>query len=281
MRKIAHLSDLHFGATDPVILPALTSTIRAADPDVIVVSGDLTQRARNREFEAAGNFLATLAYPRIVVPGNHDVPLYNIFMRAFHPLSRYRRYFGEELTPFHADDEIAIVGVNTARSMTFKDGRINREQVSRICERLQSLGEDITKIIVTHHPFEGTQAQDRHGLVGRATMAMAGFSSCRIDLILSGHLHASRIGLSASRYDLDGYSALLIQAGTATSTRRREEPNSFNLISITRPHITVERWTWDSGRGAFAVSTANHFLKTDEEWSSAADVEGRAGRHYL
>ena len=144
MRTIAHLSDLHFGRTDEAVLPALIDTIREAKPDVVVVSGDLTQRARRREFRAARDFLSMLAFSQVIVPGNHDVPLYNVYMRAFHPLSRFRRFFGEEVAPFLADDEIAIIGVNTARSLTFKDGRINREQVADVCRRLRPLGVRVT-----------------------------------------------------------------------------------------------------------------------------------------
>jgi 3',5'-cyclic AMP phosphodiesterase CpdA len=189
MRTIAHLSDLHFGRTDEAVLTALVDTIREAKPDVVVVSGDLTQRARRREFRAARDFLAMLAFPQVIVPGNHDVPLYNVYMRAFHPLSRFRRFFGEEVAPFLADDEIAIIGINTARSLTFKDGRVNREQVGDVCRRLRPLGERVTRIVVSHHPFHGTDARPGDGLVGRATMAMTSFAQCRIDLVLSGHLH--------------------------------------------------------------------------------------------
>lgn len=268
MRKIAHLSDLHFGRVDPSMLPTLASAIRCARPDAIVVSGDLTQRARSREFAAARDFLASLAFPQIIVPGNHDVPLYNVLMRAFHPLRRYHRFFGSEKAQFHADDEIAIVGVNTARSLTFKEGRINRDQVARVCQRFEPLRDDVTRIVVTHHPFQGT-AGDRDGLVGRADMAMAAFSRCGVDVILSGHLHAAQAHLSNSRYAHAGYSALLVQAGTATSVRRRGEPNSFNMIEVAWPRVTVEHWAWDDGRAGFAVATRDCFEKHGGEWNRA------------
>ena len=268
MRKVVHVSDLHFGQTDPVVLPALASLIREVNPDLIAVSGDLTQRARNTDFAAARDYLDSLAFPRVVVPGNHDVPLYNLFMRAFRPMTRYRKYFGAELAPFHADDEIAVVGINTARSMTFKDGRINRQQVEATCRKLHSLHEDVTRIVVTHHPFEDKGSSD--DLVGRASMAMAAFSGCRIDVILSGHLHAGGTELSATRYDLEGYSALMIQAGTATSVRRRDEPNSFNILQIERRRLAVEHWIWNDALGAFAISSTERFEKTGGEWRSAA-----------
>lgn len=268
MRKIAHLSDLHFGRTDEALLPALVETISAAKPDVVVVSGDLTQRARRREFSAARDFLARLPFPKIIVPGNHDVPLYNAYMRAFHPLSRFRRFFGEDEAPFLGDDEIAIVGVNTARSLTFKDGRINREQVTEVCRRLLPAGERVTRIVVSHHPFHGTATRPGSDLVGRATMAMAGFARCRIDLVLSGHLHTAQSALGEQHYANPGYSALLVQAGTATSIRRRGEPNSFNMIAIEQPRVSVERWNWDAGSGAFAVYARERFTKVGDAWKA-------------
>jgi 3',5'-cyclic AMP phosphodiesterase CpdA len=269
MRKIAHLSDLHFGRTDHAVIPSLVATIREAVPDVIVVSGDLTQRARRREFRAARDFLATLAFRQIIVPGNHDVPLYNVYMRAFHPLSRFRQFFGD-VSPFLADDEMAIVGVNTARSLTFKDGRINREQLEEIQRRLLPVAESVTRIVVCHHPFAGTDARPGDGLVGRATMAMAGFSRCRIDLVLSGHLHAGHSSLSGRHYAHADYSALLVQAGTATSIRRRGEPNSFNMILIDRPKVTVERWSWNAQGAAFTLSARESFAKAGAAWTAAS-----------
>jgi len=268
MRKIVHLSDLHFGSIDEAILPALVKSVRDARPNVVVVSGDLTQRARSREFRAAREFLATLPFPQVIVPGNHDVPLYNVYLRTFHPLRRFQRFFGEGVAPFLADDEIAIVGVNTARSLTFKDGRINREQVAGVCRRLLPFGEHVTRIVVTHHPFHGTDADPGDGLVGRATMAMVGFARCRIDLVLSGHLHSGRSSLGGKHYANAGYSALLVQAGTATSIRHRGESNTFNLILVDRPQVTIERWKWDGDRAAFGISARESFTKAGDAWKA-------------
>ena len=270
MRKIAHLSDLHFGAIDPLVLASLASAIRAAGPNIIVVSGDLTQRARTVEFRAARDFLATLPLPQIVVPGNHDVPLYNIGLRAFSPLGRFQRFFGTDMTPVFTDDEIAIVGVNTARAPTFKDGRINRAQVAGIGQRLLHLGPAVTRIVVTHHPFEGTLGEPHQGRVGRAAMAMAGFSASRIDLVLSGHLHAGKTGLSAQRYDLGGYGALMIQAGTASSHRRRGQANSFNIIHVLSSRLQVQRWNWDTGKAEFILACEERFEKIANRWTPTA-----------
>ena len=269
LRVVAHLSDLHFGRTDPDTLPALANAIAAAKPDVVVVCGDLTQRARTREFEEARHFLAMLPQPQIVVPGNHDIPLYNVVSRWLKPLDNFRRYISSDLAPFYADDEIAIIGINTARSWTFKNGRINRDQVAHGCARLALSGEHVTRIVVTHHPYDVFGTDDDRNLVGRAQMAMAGFAQCRVDMILSGHLHVGHIGQSAARYKIPRHSALVVQSGTATSSRRRGENNSFNIIAIDRPLVRIDRLTWD--RTSFALSETENFEFAQDGWFRVGD----------
>jgi 3',5'-cyclic AMP phosphodiesterase CpdA len=267
MRTIAHLSDPHFGRIEPATVQALIATIIEARPDVVVVSGDLTQRAKEREFQEARRFLDALPSPQIVVPGNHDVPFYNVLARALKPLRNYQRYITQDLEPFYSDEEIAIVGINTARSLTFKSGRINRLQVARSCARLESCGENRTRIVVSHHPFDLPETHELHGLVGRAHMAMAGFAHCRVDLILSGHLHVSRTSESAPRYKIPGHSALVIHAGTAASTRARGELNSFNIIQVDRSSVAIQCLTWDREHGSFLLSATAHFHRTPAGWS--------------
>jgi 3',5'-cyclic AMP phosphodiesterase CpdA len=277
MRTIAHLSDPHFGRLERDTVQALIATVTEARPDIVVVSGDLTQRAKEREFQEARLFLEALPSPQIVVPGNHDVPLYNVFARALKPLRNYQRYISEDLEPFYSDDEIAIVGVNTARSLTFKKGRINRQQVARSCARLEACGENHTRVIVSHHPFDLPETHELHGLVGRAHMAMAGFARCRVDLILSGHLHISHTSESAPRYKIPGHSALVIHAGTATSTRSRGELNSFNIIQVDRSSVSIQCLIWNRERSSFLLSLTAQFQRTPAGWSRIprVDAEGK------
>ena len=266
MRTIAHLSDPHFGRIEPATVQALIATVTEARPDVVVVSGDFTQRAKEREFQEARQFLQALPSPQIVVPGNHDVPFYNVIARALKPLRNYQRYITKDLEPFYSDDEIAIVGINTARSLALKNGRINRQQVARSCARLEACGENRTRVIVSHHPFDVPETHELNGLVGRAHMAMTGFARCHVDLILSGHLHLSYTGESAPRYKIPGHSALVIHAGTATSTRGRGEPNSFNIIHVDRSSVAVQCLTWDPERSSFFLSVTAQFQRTSAGW---------------
>ena len=265
VRTIVHLSDLHFGRVNPLLLDPLIRVVREVDPDLIAISGDLTQRARTYQFQEARAFLDALPKPRIVVPGNHDIPLHNVFARFLEPLTKYKRYITDDLQPVYEDKEVAIVGVNTARSLVFKGGRINESQVSRLRDKFCSLGDDVVKVVVTHHPFDLPEGHDERDLVGRAKMAMTGLAECGADLFLAGHLHVSHTG-HTKRYNIHGYSALVVQAGTATSTRERGEANSFNLLRIAHPAITVEKYEWDGSTESFAVSTVEQFKHTADGW---------------
>jgi 3',5'-cyclic AMP phosphodiesterase CpdA len=266
MRTLVHLSDLHFGRTDAAIVEPLVATIGRLAPDLVVVSGDLTQRARATEFREAQAFLARLAAPKIVVPGNHDVPLYRVWERLLSPLGKYRRLIESDLEPSFVDAEIAVVGVNTARSLTFKNGRINGAQVRAIGARFGPLAESITKIVVTHHPFDLPDDPGDVELVGRARQAMAVFARCGVDLLLAGHFHTSQSGQTSARYEIAGYSALAVQAGTATSTRGRGERNSFNVLRVKSDEIVVERMAWQPDAVAFALERSERFVRDGMRW---------------
>ncbi len=272
MRTLVHLSDIHFGRVNYQVVDPLVKFVNELRPDVVVVSGDLTQRARVEQFKEARAFLDRLPGPQVVVPGNHDVPLYNIFARFLTPLDNYRRYITDDLAPFYMDEEIAIVGINTARSLTFKGGRINEEQVELIRERVCALRADITKIVVTHHPFDLPSGHDEDDLLGRAEMAMIMLARCGADVLLAGHIHLTHIGHTAARYRVEGHSALVVQAGTATSTRGRGESNSFNVIRVDHPGIEVEHVTWQPETNVFTPSLTERFRHSPAGWARLADA---------
>ena len=266
MRSLVHLSDLHFDCVDATVVGPLIEAVNRLKPDLIAVSGDLTQRARSGQFRAARTFLDALPQPQIVVPGNHDVPMHNVFARFMQPLNKYRRFITADLRPSYADEEIVAVGVNTARSLTIKGGRINAEQVAWIREKLCAYADEIVKIVVTHHPFDVPEGHDDHDLVGHSRMAMEALAGCGADLFLAGHLHVSHTGQTAQRYQIRGHSALVVQAGTATSTRGRGETNSFNLLHLDHPSIIVERFEWRPALTAFAPVKKERFQDTVEGW---------------
>jgi len=266
MRTLVHLSDLHFGRADASLLDPLVTLVQSLAPDLIAVSGDLTQRARTSQFKAARAFLDRLPIPQIIVPGNHDVPLYDVVTRFARPLARYRRYITDDLEPWFIDEEIAVLGINTARALTFKHGRINEAQIDRMQERLCSLPRSMTKVIVTHHPFDLPIGYGAGELVGRAALAREWLSACECDVLLAGHLHLGGAGEGSLRRGALGHEPLIVQAGTATSTRGRGESNSFNVIAIEPKHIEVSRWSWRVADGVFEASGSERCERTDAGW---------------
>ncbi|HXU39557.1 MAG TPA: metallophosphoesterase family protein [Blastocatellia bacterium] len=267
MRTVVHLSDIHFGSVNEAIIAPLVRTISELKPDVVAVSGDLTQRARSHQFKEARAFLDSLPKPQIVVPGNHDIPLHNLFARFARPLDKYRRYITEDMRPFYVDDEIAVLGISTARSLTIKGGRINRAQVAWLRDKFCLVAPNVIKILVTHHPFDLPEWHDERDLVGRAKMAIRELSACGADLFLAGHLHVSHTGQTAKHYRFAGRAALVVQAGTAASTRARGEGNSFNVIRITGSDVNIDRMEWRPALAMFTAASNDRFRRVSAGWA--------------
>ena len=236
MRVLAHVSDLHFGRLQRAALEPLRRGLHRLRPDLLLVSGDLTQRARRGQFREARAFLDTLPGPQIVVPGNHDVPLYNVLARFLRPFGGYRRGIAPELEPGYADEEIAVIGVNTAHGFTFQEGRVSEAQLARLRARLAALPGAQLRILVMHH-------------------FCPELCALGADILVAGHAHASRVSASSS---------LVVHAGTATSSRTREEPNSFNVLRVGRSGVAVEQYLLRGG--AFVRAEARSFSKDGEHW---------------
>jgi 3',5'-cyclic AMP phosphodiesterase CpdA len=277
MRTLLHLSDLHFGRVDKTLIEPLIAFARKLEPDVVVVSGDLTQRARTWQFVDARRFLDSLPQPQIVVPGNHDVPLHDVFSRFLRPRRKFHRYITNDPAPEYVDDEIGVLGVDTTRSLTIKNGRINERQIERMRARFRAMASPLVKIVVSHHPFDLPDPYGADDLVGRAPLAMKIFASCGVDLLLAGHLHVSYAGNTAAHYRIDDYAALVVQAGTATSTRARGESNSFNVIRVGAPCIEVERFAWQPEARTFMPAAPERFGRGSRGWRrlDASDSESR------
>ena len=265
MATIVHLSDIHFGRVDPSLVASLVRTVESAEPDLVAVSGDLTQRARREQFRQARRFLDRLPYPLLVVPGNHDVPLFNLAARLLDPFGGYRRYIQQDLEPSFENEQLVAVGLNSARAFPFHGGgRLNEAQVARAAARLKSASTRAIRIVVTHHPFDLPDTHGDEHLVGRSEMAMRQLADAGADVFLAGHLHVSHVGHSARRYRIAGHSALVVQAGTM-STRRRGEPSTLNVLRVTPARIEIERHSWDDA-GSFEVTWTGAFRRTKEGW---------------
>jgi 3',5'-cyclic AMP phosphodiesterase CpdA len=267
MARLVHLSDLHFGAHDDDLVEAVEQSVETLKPDLVVVSGDFTQRARTEQFREACKFLERLrdrGHEVLGVPGNHDVPLYDVLRRFLSPLTRYRRFIDETLCPFIELPGLAVLGINTARSLTFKDGRISKEQVEFIRETFSRTDPEATRVLVTHHPLYAVPVGDEiERAVGRQQLALDAIEQAGVDLVLAGHAHHASTHDASELVTRSG-GALVVQAGTATSTRVREQEQSFNTIDIEggRVTVTVNAWTGD----AFKPADAQPYQYGDGRW---------------
>jgi 3',5'-cyclic AMP phosphodiesterase CpdA len=268
VKRLAHLSDLHFGEEDPALVEGVLRDLRALAPAFVAVSGDLTQRARSREFESARRFLDALPAPHLAVPGNHDIPLFDLLRRFLSPLARYRRHIGEPDGAFWTDGELAVVGVNTARSNTWKDGRISVSQVATLRARLCGAPTDAFKVVVTHHPFVPPRRDPAPPVVGRAVLALHAAAECGVELLLAGHLHEGYSVDVREHHEGVGRSMLVIQAGTAVSHRRRGEPNAYNLITVDLPRLELQVRAWNGS--AFAPALVTRYAREQDGWRREA-----------
>jgi len=266
MRCIAQISDLHFGTEDPAVVTGLREDLLNHNPSLLAVSGDLTQRARGGQFRAAREFLDSLPQPQIVVPGNHDVPLFDLFRRFLAPFARYRRYISQQLNSYYEDSEIALLGINTARSLTWKSGRISIEQIGLIRQHICGAGNDQFKILMTHHPFIPPPGDPVHAidLVGRAAVALPVLDECGVDLLIAGHLHHGYSGDVRTYFPGAKRSIIVVQAGTAVSRRIRTEPNGYNLLRLDRTTIEIEVRVWNGT--AFVQDRKVYYLLLGKEW---------------
>lgn len=263
MRRLLHLSDLHFGRTRAELLEPLMRCVGRLRPDLVVVSGDLTQRARRAEFHAARSFLDRLPTPWLAVPGNHDVPLYNLAGRIIDPYRGYRKWISPHLEPLHEDEEITVAAVNTVDPHAHQRGRIRRRAIRRTAARFARGGTNRTKILVVHHPFSHLPREPK-ALMKGAQDGIAALSEAGVDVVLSGHLHAWRADPVATR--LDGAQTLQIQAGTGLSSRVRGEENDFNLLVIEPGEIRVDRHAASDSGSEFEESASIRFRRMRHGW---------------
>ena len=270
MRTLAHISDLHFGRVSPAVAEGLVADLRQRDPTLLVVSGDFTQRARRSQYLEAAEFLRRLPRPQLLVPGNHDVPLWNAARRVFLPLRRYRRYITSQLFPVYRDEELFVLGVNTARSFTRTSGWLSKRQLQRIEEELCAVPPEVFKVLVTHHPFIPAPRKPGSDVVVGAAQSLERMERCGVDLLLAGHLHLAYHDDVRSHHLAAKRSVLSVQAGTAISSRLRGEPNAYNWITLSPDLVTVAVRAWNGE--AFEESLVTRYERVDEQWKRAVQV---------
>lgn len=252
---IAHVSDVHFGKiADERVVPALVAEVNASDADLVVVSGDLTQRAREAEFAAASEMIEGFDAPSIVVPGNHDVPpWWNPFSRVFRPASPFRRYIGDDTTPRFAAPGVAAFGLNTSHGLTVKGGLIRDEHLDDMRAFFEEQPEDAFRIMVLHHHLVRLQALWPHDIAIGAKRALRTAAACGVELILCGHLHQSHVAHVEKDFEA-GHRLVIAAAGTATSSRTRGRDrhlNFYNHIHVGPEQFTVEERRYVAGEDRF------------------------------
>jgi 3',5'-cyclic AMP phosphodiesterase CpdA len=258
MTLVLQISDTHFGTERRPVVEALVRLIHTQVPDLVVLSGDITQRARREQFKAAREFMDRLGVAHtLTIPGNHDIPLFNAAARLFSPYANYSREFGNELEPVFESDQLLVLAVNTTRPYRHIDGEVSSQQIERVAQRLAQATATQLRIVVTHQPVAVARAQDESNRLHGHAEAVWRWGNAGADLILGGHIHLPYVlGLHEQYVDLPR-KFWAVQAGTAVSSRvRYEVGNSVNLIRYDgvaeqRREIVIEQWDYDASQQGF------------------------------
>lgn len=253
MIRIAQLSDIHFGDENLPAVEAATALLQADPPDLILITGDITRYAKVAELEAARDWLQRLPCPWLVTPGNHDAPYLAWHERIFTPFARYEKIIGPAWSQSHLDDRVVVAGVNTARGaqwrLNWSKGQISRDQVRQAVSLLDSAPADRLRLVALHHPLTEMIAGPMTAKVWGGVDAARAFSEARVDLVLSGHVHAP----FALPYPFADERTYAVGCGTL-SVRERGVAASFNMIEADAEAIRVKALTW-SGRDFEAYRT--------------------------
>lgn len=247
MAILLQISDPHFGTEQHPVVAALQEFARQLRPDVVVLSGDITQRARRKQFAAAAEFVAGLPPAQVLaIPGNHDIPLFNVFARAVAPYANFQRAFGNNLEPLHDGEHMLVIGVNTTRPGRHKDGEVSTAQIERVAAQLRSARAQQLRIVFVHQPVHVIRVEDVANLLHGREAAVMAWSAAGADLIMGGHIHLPYVRPLADHWEGLPRGVWAVQAGTAVSHRvRQDAPNSVNVVRHDVKHVTCEIERWD------------------------------------
>lgn len=266
--RLVHLSDTHFGTELPEVVTALTAAVTEIMPDIVVLSGDITQRARAGQFEQAQAFLHTLPCPvQLAIPGNHDLPLFHLFDRLVRPYRLYERYMGPRNRLWHAEG-IGLAALDATHPLRHKNGRLETDRVAGMLQQLRRLIGDGMLMVAVHQPLITAWQEDRdQTLLNAAEMAQL-FAEYKVDLVMSGHVHVPFAATAGDYFNGLSRDFVLCNAGTATSWRTRVlTPNAFNVITLTPQAIKIVPYYYD-GADQFQFVAVNpiRFTPGDCGW---------------
>lgn len=263
MSCLLQISDLHFGTEQPHVVQALLELSRKQCPDILVLSGDITQRARLSQFRLASEFFQSLGVAhRLSLPGNHDIPLFNPFQRLFTPYANYLRFFGPDLQPFASTPSVIVIGVKTTRRWRHKNGEVSAAQIDTVARQLSDVGPEKLKVVVVHQPVYVPRPEDEHDRLRNWEPAVRAWAVAGADIVMGGHIHLPYVrDLSAVVPDL-GRHMWCVQAGTALSSRvRHEAPNSVNILRYDQRRwpsaCLFERWDFEAASRQFIRVTTS------------------------
>lgn len=248
MTVVLQVSDPHFGTEKPDVVEALLRLAHTLDPDVLLMSGDITQRAKRSEFAAAKAFVDRVGARQVIaIPGNHDIPLFNLFARAVSPYGHYQEVFPGTLEPVYSSPDLLLIGVNSTRNYRHEDGTVSAEQIARVSAALMKRRPGQLGIVVAHHPVHVLSPQDGKNLLHGHRAALGTWVLAGADLVLGGHIHLPFVRPVNDAMPGLGRDAWVVQAGTAVSTRTRANaPNSVNVIRYSPAadagRCAIERW---------------------------------------
>ncbi len=268
MRQILHISDVHFGPPHLLkVSDAVCELARRRVPDLVAISGDLTQRAKPEQFRQARAFVDRFTVPTLAVPGNHDVPMYRFWERVLSPFGAYRKHFASELEPTFEDDEMLVVGVNTAFNWTMKDGRVTRAGIQRL-RKLLAESPGRAMIVVAHHPMVPAPRFDTQRVLGNVLAVVDLLAGSGVEMVLSGHLHQAWISTSEAYYPSGRRPVLLVHSGTSTSSRGRHSEhgrNTCNWIRLSDDEIEISHLGWDPAAGRFRECSRHRYPRRGRE----------------
>lgn len=250
MKKLLQISDPHFGTVQAPVMRALEALAAAQQPDVLVLSGDITQRAHTAQFAQARALCDRLAIPQMLsLPGNHDVPLFNLYQRLVQPYARYLRDFGPDLEPVLLTPWLCLIGVKTTRRWRHKNGEVSSAQIERVVQQLRAAGPSQLRVVVVHQPVYVTRPEDEHDRLRGWEAAVRAWADAGADIVMGGHIHLPYVAELSGAVAGLGRRMWCVQAGTALSSRtRREAPNSINLLchdTQSRPlRCELQRWDY-------------------------------------
>ena len=270
--RIVHLSDIHVGRLAfPKIDEALLQSVNAAAADLVVVTGDLVQRAHRWQYRRVVAFLAAIEAPLLVVPGNHDLYswIYRPWMRVLAPLGRYRRMIGDDLSPAWAMSGVAVLGLNTATPWTIQRGRCKPAHARRITTFFAAYAPETVKILAVHHPLVDVDLPQERDVAQGAGYVLSAAAQAGVDMVLCGHWHLS----FACRAQVRGRSLVMALAGTASSDRYRAPQvglNAYNVVELYPARIGVQEWRYSPAAASFEAGEHRDFRRVSAQHGIAS-----------